>query len=130
MFMIRGTAQPFKFILPHSLEALDWITVEFSQPNNPDESLPIIKNKTHCSERDGAIYVSLNANETKKFSDKYKAKVQLRAQPLGGVPFGNIPQLVTVYPMSDNIIDADTENDNPAPTQDEWTTLDGGAIGS
>ena len=126
--MIRGTAQTFKFILPYSLSELDWITIQFWQPQNPSTELPITKNKINCSESDGAIYVSLDANDTKKFSDKYKAKMQLRAQPVGGVPFGNVAQLIAVYPMLDTIIDADPENNNPAPVQGEWTVFDGGAI--
>ncbi len=128
--MIRGTAQPFKLILPYSLSELEWITIEFSQANNPNLSPPIIKTKVNCSEVRGAIYVSLDANETKKFSDKYKAKLQLRAQPIFGVPFGSLPELITVYPMSDNIMDPDIENENGSSTTTPGglVYLDGGPI--
>lgn len=83
--MIRGTTAQFKFKLPYSKDELEWITIKFWQPNNSDTSLPITKYKSNCSELvSHEICVSLSANETAKFSDKYKAMVQLMAQPFDG----------------------------------------------
>jgi hypothetical protein len=126
--MIRGTTAQFKFKLPYSKDELEWITIKFWQPGNPNKSLPITKNKSNCDESDShEICVSLLASETLKFSDKYKAKVQLRAQPLGGIVFGSKQQLITVYPMLDEIIGEDTVIED-VQTQDDWVIFDGGMV--
>jgi hypothetical protein len=131
--MIRGTTAQFKFQLPYSMGQLQWITIHFWQPGNPSKDLPICKNKAHCNESNPQeICVSLTAEETKRFTDRYKAKVQLRAQPiavLGGPVFGSKPQLITVYPMPDDLIDEDTPLEPPGgPVTEEITSIDGGTI--
>lgn len=128
--MIRGTTAQFKFKLPYSYDALEWITIKFWQPNNLDKSLPITKDKTMCSSTNNIneICVSLSATETAKFLDKYKAKVQLRAQPAFGSPFGSKEQLITVYPMLDDIINEDEIIEPPTPTEDGWIILDGETV--
>ena len=128
--MIRGTTAQFKFKLPYSKDELEWITIKFWQPGNPNEDLPITKTKTMCSstENQNEIYVSLSASETAKFLDKYKARVQLRAQPAFGASFGSKQQLVTVYPMLDDIIEDDTPTEPIPPTEDGWIIFDGGTI--
>lgn len=127
--MIRGTVAQFKFKLPYSKDELEWITIKFWQPGNPSNQLPLTKIKSNCSESNvNEICVSLSAKETAIFSDRYKAKTQLRAQPYAGVPFGSKEQLITVYPMLDDIIDDDDVNDSPAPTENGWIILDGGTI--
>ena len=127
--MIRGTTAQFKFKLPYSKDELEWITIKFWQPGNPSNQLPLTKIKSNCSESNvNEICVSLSATETAIFSDKYKVKVQLRAQPYAGAPFGSKQQLVTVYPMLDDIIDDDDTNDSPAPTEEGWIILDGNPI--
>lgn len=127
--MIRGTAAQFKFRLPYSYDELTSITIRFWQPGNPSESLPLFKYKTNCEEREeNEIYVSLRPSETALFSDKYKAKLQLRAQPAIGAPFGCKEHLVTVYPMPDDIIIDDPTIDPDAPTEDGWIILDGDTI--
>jgi hypothetical protein len=127
--MIRGTTAQFKFKLPYSRGDCQWIRIEFWQPGNPHKDLPITRVKDNCVETNNQneICVSLTAEETAKFVDKYKAKVQLRANANGTV-FGSKEQLITVYPMRDNI----TEEDTPieGPTDGEWIYLDSGAIGS
>ena len=126
--MVRGTTAQFKFKLPYSYDELASITVRFWQPGNPNTSLPIFKYKIHCEERaEKEIYVSLRPSETALFSDKYKAKMQLRAQPISGVSFGSKECLITVYPMPDDIIVEDTELPD-VPTADEWIVLDGDSI--
>ena len=109
--MIRGTVHTFKFILPCLNTDLEWVKIKFWQPNNPSRSLPIIKQLTDCGKRVGTrldgtkdLYVSLTAYDTAQFSDKYKAKVQLRAKQKDGVEFGMPEYITTVYPMPDDLI--------------------------
>jgi hypothetical protein len=133
--MIRGTTAQFKFKLPYSYSELEWITITFWQPGNPNLS-PIIKRKTECSPVAGTteICTSLTCEDTAKFSDRLKAKVQLRAQPieiLHEAPFGCKEQFITVYPMLDDLIKDD--NDVPVeppvpPISNEPVKFDGGAI--
>lgn len=127
--MIRGTTAQFKFKLPYSYSQLSNITIQFWQPGNLSQSLPIIKDKTNCSELiQNEIYVSLRPSETALFSDRYKAKMQLRATPNIGAPFGSKEHLITVYPMPDDIIIDDPTIEPDVPTQEEWIILDGDAI--
>jgi hypothetical protein len=109
--MIRGTTTTYKFKLPYPKDEFTWITIKFWQDNNPSELLPITKTKEHCGSLDNPkeICVSLTAEETARFTDKYKAKLQMRAlHTVSGVVYGNRAKLITVHPMSDDII-----NENP-----------------
>lgn len=132
--MIRGTVQPFKIILPCKNTELEWITIHFSQSNNPNRTLPIIKTKQDCGPRneddelDGTniLYVTLSAYDTTQFSDKYKSKMQLRAKPINGVEFGMPDHLITVYPMPDDLINQNPPT--PLPTSDGWIIFDGDRI--
>ena len=128
--MIRGTTAQFKFKLPYSKEELEWIRIKFWQPNNQSELLPITKVKGNCATTDNQneICVSLTAEETARFSDRYKAKVQLRAQPLGGTVFGSQQQLFTVYPMLDEIIEDDPTVEPSTPEEEGWIILDGETV--
>lgn len=127
--MIRGTTAQFKFKLPYSYDELTDITIRFWQQGNMSDSLPIFKHKSNCEERvENEIYVSLRPSETALFSDKYKAKVQLRAQPNIGAPFGSKEYLITVYPMPDDIIIDDPTIDPDAPTEEGWIILDGDTV--
>lgn len=125
--MIRGTSAQFKFKLPYTYDEIQTMTIKFWQPGNPDRALPIIKQKHNCSElAEDGIYVSLRPSETAKFSDRYKAKMQLIAQPYFGATFGSKERLITVYPMPDDIIIDDTDPD--IPVIEEWIILDGGTV--
>jgi hypothetical protein len=127
--MIRGTTAQFKFKLPYAKAELLWATIKFWQSGNPNPFLPITKKLEHCDAPDDStdLYVSLTADETKRFSEKYKAKVQLRAQHTeSGTIFGNRPQLITVYPMNDEILDEDPTM--PAENEEGWIILDGDTI--
>ena len=127
--MIRGTTAQFKFKLPYTLSELNSVTIKFWQLGNSSDSLPIYKYKQNCVERVAReIYVSLRPSETALFSDKYKAKMQLRAQPNIGAPFGSKEQLITVYPMPDDIIVDDPTIDPETPTEYGWIILDGRSI--
>lgn len=125
--MIRGTTAQFKFKLPCKKQELSEATIKFWQSNNPNSRLPIIKTLANCGGQEDLpeLYVSLSAEETARFSDKYKAKIQLRAK-FNGTVFGSKTLLNTVYPMSDDIIG----NDPIPPTEDEeWVILDGQSVG-
>lgn len=128
--MIRGTTAQFKFKLPYPKSELIWATIKVWQPNNTNPYLPIIKKLEDCDIlKDSAeLCVSLTAEETQRFSEKYKAKVQLRAQHSAtGTIFGSRPQLVTVYPMDDGILNEE-EVVVPPATEDGLVVLDGGSI--
>lgn len=127
--MIRGTTAAFKFKLPYQKGKLAWATIQFWQPSNFNPNLPITKTLTHCKGDDDAmeLCVALTAEETRWFSEKYKALVQMRAQVEGGSVFGCRPQYVTVYPMLDEILDIDPV----LPTEEDDESLyiiDGGSI--
>lgn len=128
--MIRGTTAQFKFKLPYPKEELLWATIKFWQQDNPNPFLPITKKLEHCDAPANSkeLYVSLTSDETFRFSEKRKAKVQIRAQhgPSGTI-FGNHPQLITVYPMNDHILDEE-DPIMPENNKDGWIILDGETI--
>ena len=127
--MIRGTTAQFKFKLPYAKEELSWVTIKFWQPNNPSRLLPITKKLGDCVVSDDAtcLYVSLTAEETARFLDKYKAKIQIRARhAVSGTVFGIKPRLITVYPMEDDVIEEDPYI--PSENEEGWTILDGGEL--
>jgi hypothetical protein len=127
LIMIRGTTAQFKFILPYPKSECSSIRIQFWQPNNPSEWLPITRTEQDCSttEDDKELCVSLTAEETARFSDKYKAKVQLRARTTDSA-FGSRPQLITVYPMPDDVIEGDPTM--PPADKDGWIILDGESV--
>lgn len=127
--MIRGTTAQFKFKLPYPKAELEWVTIKFWQPGNLNSYLPITKKLQHCDAQDDSteLFVSLTADETMRFSEKYKAKVQLRAQHTeSGAVFGTHPQLITVYPMNDEILEEDPTM--PSKNEDGWIILDGEVV--
>lgn len=127
--MIRGTTAQFKFKLPYTKAELAWATIKFWQPQNTNPYLPITKKLEHCESPDDSteLCVSLTAEETMRFSDEYKAKVQLRAQHTdSGTVFGSRTTIFTVYPMNDEIIEEDPSL--PAEDEEGWVILDGGNI--
>lgn len=129
--MVRGTTAQFKFNLPYPQNELRWVTIKFWQSNNPSDYLPItvkFASDELVNSDSKELYVSLRGDETAKFSDKYKAKVQLRAQHSeSGTVFGSRPQLFTVYPMLDEILEEDPLM--PAENAEGWVVLDGEMIG-
>lgn len=130
--MIRGTTAQFRFKIPYTKSELAWATIKFWQRGNTgtiEAPLPITKKLIHCDapEDSKELCVSLTAEETARFSDKYKANVQLRAQhEASGTVFGTRPQLVTVYPMTDDILDEDPML--PAENAEGWVIFDGEPI--
>ena len=127
--MIRGTTTTFKFTLPYHKDEFTWVRIKFWQPNNPSDLLPIIKIKDDCGTTDNPkeLVVSLTAEETSRFLDKYKAKMQLRAShALTGRVLGTTEQTVTVYPMPDDMIAEDPSI--PPADENGLVVFDGGSI--
>ena len=149
--MIRGTTATFKFKMPHQLQYIDQVKVTFWQnghygiagselpkskiytPKTTCESLP--ENDPYHTSTD--LIVVLSGSETKAFTDKLKARVQIKASNIAytnenGVTiaastFGSRPQLFTVYPMEDGIIDGVYDEDMPTENNG-YIILSGGNI--
>ena len=130
--MIRGTAQPFSFKLPCDFIDLISVKITFWQENyngpNQTRPLPITKTLLQCRQGNlsNELIVTLNTEETLRFTDKRKAYVQIMAEQVGGLPFGNKPEMITVYPAHigtepGDVIVPDVDND-------EIIALDGLAI--
>lgn len=127
--MIRGTTAKFKFKLPHPIDEFMWIAIKFWQPHNQIRTLPIIKTKANCVRVDDTndVLVSLTSEETSRFSDRFKAKYQLRALHAStGSVIGTDEQFVTVYPMPDDIITHDPAL--PVANSDGFIVVDGGLV--
>jgi hypothetical protein len=141
--MIRGTTAGFKFTLPYPLGRLAEIQVTFWQEGYKGSEyarLPIVKKFEDFDPSDESTQftATLTALETKRFTDKLKARMQLVARTRAivdsegkeiepSVRFASRETLITVYPINDDIKD-----DNPediAPTDDDgWVILDGQVI--
>lgn len=129
--MIRGTTAQFRFKLPYSKSELTWATMKFWQPGNNgtiEAPLPITKRLNDCiaTNNSDELCVSLTAEETLRFSDKFKAKAQLRAQATNGTTFASHQQMITVYPINDDIIIDDPTM--PGENEEGWIILDGETI--
>ena len=138
--MIRGTNAGFKFTLPYPLGKLASAKVTFWQDGytgTTHQTLPIKKEFTNFSESDEStqLTVTLSADDTKLFTDKLKARVQLVARTREvrdaetgtviepSVRFASRISLITVHPMSDDIIEDRPED--IAPVVDNYVVLDG-----
>lgn len=127
--MIRGSNAEFRFKLPYDFSDLDVVKITFWQDMyagpSKDWPLPILKVLEQCRQGDNPyeLSVTLNQEETLRFTDKRKAKAQLRATTKTGIPFASKEQLVAVYPVKDDsILDDDIL---PTPDLDGWIYLDG-----
>lgn len=141
--MIRGTTAVFKFTLPHKLKHIVEAKVVFWQEGytgTTGSSLPIVKRYTAVNDfadnESKDLLVVLTGAETKAFTDKLKARVQMKAlsgeytdengQLIKGTSLGTRPQLFTVYPMDDGIIDGVI--DENTQTTNGYIILSGGNI--
>ena len=131
--MIRGTNAQFKFTLPYNYTELEFARITFWQPENDgpadNRPLPIIKVLDQCSPTDKPkeLSVTLNQEETLRFSEERKAYVQLRAQTFDGIPIASLEKQIAVYPVyDDSILD---EEILPTPEYDGLIILDGSIIG-
>lgn len=131
--MIRGTNAEFKFDLPCLFVELSVARITFWQDGNngpsSDRPLPITKGLQWCKmgEKPNELRVVLNQEETMRFTEKRKAKVQLRAITNKDEPVTSLIQLITVYPIYDETI-LDGDIDMPAPDANGWIVLDGQTI--
>lgn len=130
--MIKGTTAQFAFKLPCTKEELLWTTITVGQTGNSGTNgapLPIIKRLADCPDpmTSTELHISLSPLETMRFSEKLKAYVQFRAQRNNGSVFGNKTKYVSVYPMSDEILDGD-DPILPDYIDDGWVILDGRPI--
>lgn len=132
--MIRGTTAPFKIKLPYTIGELEWVTMKWWQDGNKGTTmapLPITKRLANCSTTENAdtskeLYVSLTAEETMRFSDKYKAKMQFRAKLLSnGRIIGCKPKLIAVYPINEDLFGDDIVTEE---SSDGWIVLDGKTV--
>ena len=130
--MIRGTTAQFKFNLPYKFSEVDKVKIMFWQPNNDgvDDTrpLPIVKTKDNCSQgqNEYELTVTLNMEETLRFSDEYKAYTQLSATSIEGARFASKQQPIPVYPIYDDSILGDIIT--PTPDSDGFIVLDGQII--
>lgn len=130
--MIRGTNAQFKFKLPYNYSDLETVKITFWQSQNdgpaPNRPLPIIKVLAQCAPTGIAneLSVTLNQEETLRFSEERKGCVQLRAMTIDGIPVASKEKQFTVYPIyDDSILD---EEILPTPAYDGWIYLDGSTI--
>ena len=128
--MIRGTTAQFKFNMPYSIGDLNWVTIKFWQPGNLGTDIAPLSITKKLSGEDLSqleeIVITLSPTETARFSDKLKARVQLRANAIDGTTFASKEQLITVYPIHDDIIidDPEWEGEN----EEGYIVLDGQSI--
>ena len=105
--MIRGSNVEFRFKLPYPFSELATVNVVFWQDGydgpSPGRPLPIKKNKNHCrvGRNDTELSVVLQREETLRFTDKRKGKVQLFAETFSGIDVCGLEQLFPVYPSKD-----------------------------
>jgi hypothetical protein len=127
--MTRGGSTEFRFKLPHNFSDLAVVKITFWQEGyyglSESRPLPIVKTREQC--RVGSslneLSVTLNQEETLRFTDRKKGKVQLYAKTIAGQPIMDKERLFTVYPVyDDSIID---DNMVPTPSPEEWLYFDG-----
>lgn len=140
--MIRGTTASFKFKLPYELQYISWANVVFWQDGYKGtlgNSLPIKKEFINAKDfkdiTSKELVVTLSGADTKAFTDKLKGRVQMKGLSLEHIEngqiippasFGSIPELFTVYPMDDSIMDGDIPEDTPV--ENGYIILDGDTI--
>jgi hypothetical protein len=131
--MVRGATAQFKFALPYDYTDIELVKVVFWQPGNT-VNLPIYKSLTsediaqYCNpDKPKELSVTLMPSETLRFSDEFKAKVQLSARTFEGISFASKQELITVYPLYDDSILGDDVI--PEPDGDNWIILDGETVG-
>jgi hypothetical protein len=127
--MIRGGNCEFRFNLPYNFSDLVTAQIYFWQDgyNGPasDRPLPILKILEQCRQgtKPTELSVILHQEETLRFTDKRKARAQLRAVTREGIPIISKEQLFTVYPSYDDaVLDEEVW---PTPDYNGWVILDG-----
>ena len=127
--MIRGGSCEFRWNLPYNFSELAIVKITFWQDNyngpTSDRTLPITKVREQCrvGSKPTELSVTLNQEETLRFTDKRKGNVQLAAKTTTGIPIVSKEALFPVYPICNDSILDDTVI--PAPDYDELILLDG-----
>lgn len=118
--MIRGTTVQFKFSIPRNFSELETVRIVFWQNGNTGPSLdcplPIIKIKDQCVVLDSEqeFYVTLDEEETLRFTDKKRAYVQFQGRAQDGIVYASKIREITVYPTyGDSVLGTDII---PTPT--------------
>ena len=124
--MIRGTTARFKFQLSYAKEDIEWVTIKFWQENPINEFNPITKRMDDCEIDSDTkeLYVVLTSEETFRFSDKHKARMQLMGMHKNGTVFADRQRLESVYPLYGDF----DEEITVAPYEDGFVVLDGNEI--
>lgn len=131
--MVQGTTTQFRFQLPRHYNDFETIQVIFWQKynNGPSASrpLPIIKTKKQCNTLDSGkvLAVTLNQEETLRFSTDRKAYVQLRALALDGIAYATEETPIKIYSVYSDDIIGDIVEPTPDP-DDDYIIIDGGNI--
>lgn len=130
--MIRGTNAQFRFKLPYNYSELKSVKITFWQDENngpaANRPLPIIKILEQCSQTDKSneLSITLNQEETLRFSEERKGWVQLRGVTIDGIPIASNQKQFVVHPVyDDSILDDEIL---PTPDYDGWVFLDGSTI--
>ena len=74
------------------------------------------------------LCIMLDPTETIRFSDKIKARVQMRAQHKSGIVIPTHMEYITVYPINDDLASDDLGGGGTIADDSGWVVLDGGAI--
>ena len=136
--MIRGTTAPFKFIIPYPFDEVSKIVATFKQKHNKGigNPIPIMKMyDTSASRNDGfaaseqnptEVYITLNPEETLRFSDKEKGYIQIQVYYQGrDIAVSNVPEKFTVYPVFNDTPIVDME---PTEIVEDTYIFDSGEI--
>ena len=132
--MVKGTTTQFRFQLPCDFQELDIVKITFWQEHNngptPSRPLPIIKTKEQCSTFGSkkVLAVTLNQEETLRFSTDRKAYVQFRAVAWDGTASASRPTQIKIYSVYNDEIIGDIVKPTPDPGEDDFTILEGGNI--
>lgn len=127
--MIRGTTDTFKFKLPCDCSEIKSVKIVFWQDGNmgpsADRPLPIVKTMKDCliDNDSHEMTVVLSQEETLRFSDRRKGKVQFRSYSDGGSCIASKQEIFTVYPMQGDDVLGDVVI--PTPNNKDIIILDG-----
>ena len=132
--MVQGTTTQFRFQLPCNFGDLETVNVTFWQDFNngptPSRPLPIIKTKKQCSTfgSKNVLAVTLNQEETLRFSTDRKAYVQLRTVGWDGVAYASKPTPINIYPVYSEDVIGGVVTPTPSPDEGDYMVLDGGNV--
>ena len=93
--MIRGANAQFKFKLPYNYSELETVKITFWQDENNgpalNRPLPIVKILAQCSPTQDPkeLTITLNQEETLRFSEERKGWTQLRGVTIDGIPIAS-----------------------------------------